>query len=251
MTLEQFFLAHPRAALGLSGGTDSAYLLYAGLRCGADVRPYYVKTEFQPQFELDDAVRLAGRCGVELTVLRLSVLEQPAIAENPAGRCYLCKLAIFGALTERARADGYPAVLDGTNASDSAADRPGMRALGELAVLSPLRACGLTKSDVRALSKEAGLFTWNKPSYACLATRVPAGMPITAELLRRVECAEDALFRLGFRDFRVRVCGGGAARLEVAASQADAARQMRRQILEAVRPYFDTLLPDAAERRSE
>ena len=210
MTLNEFFAAHPKCALGFSGGVDSAYLLYAGVRAGADLRPYYIKTAFQPRFEQDDALRLAGELGVEVTVLELDALADPRVAANPAERCYYCKQNLFRALKARAAADGYTVLLDGTNASDEAGDRPGMRALRELEVRSPLRECGLTKADIRRLSREAGLFTWDKPAYACLATRIPTGEAITGEILARVEGAEDALFRLGYTDFRVRVFHGAA-----------------------------------------
>ena len=169
MTLEQFFQENPRCALGFSGGVDSAYLLYAGVKAGADIRPYFIKTAFQPAFELADAQKLAAGLGVEVTVLELDALADPQVAANPADRCYYCKQNLFRTLKERAIADGYPVLLDGTNASDEAGDRPGMRALTELSVRSPLRECGLTKAEIRARSREAGLFTWDKPAYACLA----------------------------------------------------------------------------------
>lgn len=247
MQLRDFFREHPRAALGFSGGVDSSYLLYAAVRCGADVRPYFIKTAFQPQFELDDALRLAAQLGVEVAVLPLDILSEPAVTENPADRCYHCKARLFGALQKQALADGYSLLLDGTNASDDAGDRPGMRALRELSVRSPLRECGLTKAEIRRLSKEAGLFTWDKPAYACLATRIPSGTAIDGETLRRVEGAENALGALGFADFRVRVFHG-AARIQLREAQLPRAAAERESILNAVRPYFDTVLLDLAGR---
>ena len=151
MELKEFFRQCPRVALGFSGGVDSAYLLYAALEHGAQVKPYFVKTAFQPRFELEDARRLCAQLGVELTVLELDVLAVPCVAENPPDRCYHCKRALFGRLRRQALADGYTVLIDGTNASDDAGDRPGMRALGELSVRSPLRECGITKAQVRAL----------------------------------------------------------------------------------------------------
>lgn len=183
MTLLAFFKENPRAALGFSGGVDSSYLLYAGVQAGADIHPYYIKTAFQPQFELDDAERLCAQLGVPLTVLELDVLKNEAVTANPPDRCYHCKTALFGALSVQALADGYTLLLDGTNASDDAGDRPGMRALKELHVCSPLRECGLTKAEIRRLSREAGLFTWDKPAYACLAR---ASRPATPS--RRKSC---------------------------------------------------------------
>ncbi len=247
MDLQAFFEECPKVALGFSGGVDSAYLLYAATACKAQVKPYFVKTQFQPAFELEDAQRLCDQLGVELTVLELDVLTVPHVAENGPDRCYHCKRALFGRLREQALADGYTVLIDGTNASDDAGDRPGMRALGELSVRSPLRECGITKADVRRLSKEAGLFTWNKPAYACLATRVPTGETIREETLQKVEGAEDALFRLGFSDLRVRVFHG-AARLQLPGDQFAKAVGCRKELLTTLAPWFDTVLLDLKER---
>lgn len=247
MELREFFAAHPKAALAFSGGVDSAYLLYAALRCGAEVKPYFVKTAFQPEFELRDAARLAEELGAPLTVLTLDVLGCEAVAENPADRCYHCKGKIFDRICAAAKEDGYEVLLDGTNASDDASDRPGMRALRERGVLSPLRQAGLGKAEIRRRSREAGLFTWDKPAYACLATRVPTGERLTEELLRRVETAEEALFRLGFSDFRVRVFHG-AARVQVTAAQMETALGRREEIVAALRPLFGAVLLDMEAR---
>ena len=247
MTLEQFFQENPRCALGFSGGVDSAYLLYAGVKAGADIRPYFIKTAFQPAFELADAQKLAAGLGVEVAVLELDALADPKVAANPADRCYYCKQNLFRTLKDRAVADGYPVLLDGTNASDEAGDRPGMRALAELSVRSPLRECGLTKAEIRARSREAGLFTWDKPAYACLATRVPAGETITVDILARVEGAEDALFRLGYTDFRVRMFHG-AARLQLPRGQMERAVREAETIQAALKPYFTPILLDLEGR---
>lgn len=165
-------------ALAFSGGVDSSYLLYAALQNGADVHAYYVKSAFQPQFELEDAQKLAKQVGAKLTIMQANVLANETVVANPKNRCYYCKQVIFTGIGKQAAQDGYTTLLDGTNASDDAADRPGMKALQELSVLSPLRLCGLTKTEIRKRSKAAGLFTWDKPSYACLATRIPTGRPL-------------------------------------------------------------------------
>lgn len=210
MELTQFFTQHPKAAIAFSGGVDSAYLLYAAIRAGADVTAYCACTEFQPRFELEDAMALASSLGARLVFLRLSALEDETIVSNPENRCYFCKRRIFSAILKRAESDGYDLLLDGTNASDDLSQRPGSRALAELSVRSPLLEAGLTKAEIRRLSREAGLPTWDKPAYACLATRIPAGEPITREALARTERAESYLSSLGFRDFRVRTRGNGA-----------------------------------------
>ena len=247
MTLADYFHAHPRAALAFSGGVDSAYLLWAGRHWGCDLTAYYVRTAFQPEFEFRDARRLAEAVGVPMVVVEADILAVPLAAANGPDRCYHCKRALFTRLWEQARRDGHTLLLDGTNASDDAGDRPGMKALRELAVESPLRLCGLTKADVRAASKEAGLFTWDKPAYACLATRIPTGRTITGEDLERVEQAEDALFALGFTDFRVRLLAG-AARIQLPEDQWDKAAGQRKEILAALKPWFSAVTLDLETR---
>ena len=149
MTLAEFFRDHPKAALAFSGGVDSACLLYAARACGADVRPYCAVTPFQPAFERREAEDFCRTLGAELTVVPVPLLELEAVAANPADRCYYCKQGIFGRILEGAAADGFDVIMDGTNASDDAGDRPGMRALKEMQVLSPLWVCGLTKGRIR------------------------------------------------------------------------------------------------------
>lgn len=247
MKLKEFFEKYPRVALGFSGGVDSAYLLYAGKKYGADIRPYFIKTAFQPEFELRDAQRLTDELGIELTVVEYDILAETQVAQNPPNRCYYCKSALFGALKQQALKDGYEILLDGTNASDDALDRPGMRAIQEMKVLSPLRECGLAKDEIRKLSREAGLFTWKKPSYACLATRIPAGELISETLLTRIERSEEALAAIGFSDFRIRMFHG-TARIQLPEIQFEMAAQNRERILSALKPYFPAVLLDLETR---
>lgn len=209
-----FYKNNNKVALALSGGTDSAYLMYAAIQAGADVSAYYANSQFQPEFERDDARRLAEELGCRLVEIEVNVLSDDAIVYNQENRCYLCKRMMFEAIVKAASADGYDVIIDGTNASDIADDRPGMRAIRELGVLSPLRMCGITKSEVRELSKAAGLWTWDKPSYACLATRIKTGERITADALNLIDKNEEIIRNLGYKDFRIRV-NGNTARLEL------------------------------------
>lgn len=248
MKLDDFFREHNRIALALSGGVDSSYLLYKGLACGAEIKAYFVKSAFQPQFELDDALRTARELGADLKVLSLNILDEDKIKRNPPDRCYHCKKKIFSALAEEAQKDGFWEIMDGTNASDDAEDRPGMKALGEMKVLSPLRLCGITKEEVRAESQKAGLFTWDKPSYACLATRVPAGVPLEYELLERIEKSEKALSEMGYKDFRVRVFDG-AARIQLRPEQLVKAAMEADEINDALSGCFDGVFLDLAGRK--
>lgn len=247
MTLKAFFKANPKAALAFSGGTDSAYLLWAAKEAGAEVQPYFIRSAFQPRFELADAERLCTQLGLTLRVLDCDVLARPEITANPPERCYHCKRALFTRLLTAAAEEGYPLVIDGTNASDDAGDRPGMRALRELGVRSPLREAGLSKAEIRRLSAQAGLFTADKPSYACLATRIPSGTPIEKAMLEKVETAEALLAGRGYRNFRVRLRDWGAL-LQFDAGQLAQAREDIENIRGLLGAMFHELRIDPVPR---
>ena len=248
--LKRFFQENNKAALAFSGGVDSAYLLYAAKACGCDVRAYFADTAFQPRFEAETAKRVAEEIGVPLTVLTPDVLALKDVIKNDENRCYYCKRAVFGLITAAAAKDGYSLLLDGTNASDDEGDRPGMRATAELSVRSPLKACGLTKADVRRLSRAAGLSTWDKPAYACLATRIPTGTAIGEDTLKKVEAAETFLRGLGFSDLRVRTAGT-AAKLQLPVSQQEEAVRRGTEICDGLRKHFTEVLLDLQPRLSE
>ena len=248
MELKQFFETYPEAAIAFSGGVDSAYLLYAAMQYGRRIKAYYVKTAFQPQFELEDAFRLAKKLGANMQVLEVDILCDAAVTANPANRCYHCKKILFSRILKAAKADGFSVVLDGTNFSDEASDRPGMRAISELSVRSPLRECGLTKSKIRQLSKDAGLFTYDKPAYACLATRIPTGEEITAAKLQRTERAEAYLSQLGFRDFRVR-CQGDTAKIQIRETNLSLLIRHREVILKELKQYYTSIVLDLEVRK--
>ena len=248
MELKHFFEVYPEVAIAFSGGVDSAYLLYAAMQYGRRVKAYYVKTAFQPQFELEDAFRLAKKLGANMQVLEVDILCDAAVTANPADRCYHCKKILFSRILKAAKADGFSVVLDGTNFSDEASDRPGMRAISELSVRSPLRECGLTKSKIRQLSKDAGLFTYDKPAYACLATRIPTGEEITAAKLQRTERAEAYLSQLGFRDFRVR-CQGDTAKIQIRETNLSLLIQHREVILKELKQYYTSIVLDLEVRK--
>ena len=247
MKLRDFFEKNPRVALAFSGGVDSAYLLYAAKNCGAQIRAYYVKTPFQPEFEYEDACRLAKQLQVELVTIPMDILQDKAITENPEDRCYYCKKKIFTAIIQRAKNDGFPLVIDGTNASDDAKSRPGMKALQQLQVRSPLRELGLTKEEIRQRSREAGLFTHDKPAYACLATRIPTGTAITPERLARTEKSEEFLKTLGFFDFRIRMFAD-AARIQVRQQQLPLLLEKRQIILQELKKDYTAILLDMEVR---
>ena len=247
--LENFFEINRKVAIAFSGGVDSAYLLYAAVKAGADVKAYYVKSAFQPEFEFEDAKTLAGMINCDLHVIYADVLTDEKVASNPKNRCYYCKQHIMSAITEAAKADGYDFVCDGTNASDDADDRPGFRALGEFGVRSPLRECGLTKAEIRMASREAGLPTWNKPAYACLATRIRTDELITTEKLGITEKAEGIMYDMGFRDFRVRMRGDDAL-VQVTEGQHAEALAREEEIRTALAGLYNEIKIDESPRIS-
>lgn len=247
MTIQEFFVHNPRVALAFSGGVDSAYLLYAASTYGEDVTAYYVKSQFQPQFELDDALRLADELDAKIKVIDVSVIDNIDVRSNGPRRCYYCKRMIFQSIINQAEQDGYTVLIDGTNASDDVSDRPGMQALKELSVISPLRECGITKEEVRRLSSEAGLFTWDKPAYACLATRIPTGTEITEDALRITEKAETELAQLGFSDLRVRKIGD-TAKIQLPESQLPQLLDHREEIVRSLKKYYKNVTLDLEVR---
>ncbi len=246
--LEDFFKKYRKTAIAFSGGVDSSYLFYAAVKSGADVCAYYVKTELQPEFELRDAEKFAGQIKGKLKILRRSVLDNSEVVENTPLRCYHCKGVIMSLIIGQAEADGYEIIIDGSNASDMEYDRPGMKAATELGIMSPLRESGLTKQDIRRLSREAGLFTWDKPSYSCLATRIPTGTPITDELLSKIERSEGRLFELGFTDFRARLRDSNSALLQFPASQLEKAKKIWDTIKNKLSSEFDFIELDPKPR---
>ena len=163
-----------------------------------------------------DAAAFCRQEGVRHAFVDFDALAVPAVAANPPDRCYHCKKEIFGQIIEFARVNGCAVVAEGSNTDDDGDYRPGQRAIQELGIRSPLREAGLSKDDIRALSREMGLPTWNKPSFACLASRIPYGEPLTAEALGRVERAERWLRDAGpgLAQLRVR-SHGNLARIEV------------------------------------
>lgn len=247
MELKEFFKKNPKVALGFSGGVDSSYLLYAGKKYSADIKAYYIQTQFQPEFELKDALDIATQMGVDFEIVEYDSLQNEDVVANDENRCYYCKQKIFGKIVEKALEDGYTTIVDGTNASDDEAERPGMRVLKEMNVLSPIKLCNLSKEDVRRLSKKAGLQTWNKPSYSCLATRIKTGEELTAEKLKNIEAGEMALMKLGFEDFRLRL-SRGEAKLQVKAEQMLMVFDKKEEIKVALNNLFNHIVLDLEER---
>jgi uncharacterized protein len=203
--------------IAFSGGVDSTFLLKTAADVlGADkVLAVTARSATYPTSELEEARRTATAFGVPHEEIDSDELQIEQFAQNPPNRCYYCKKELFSKLLDVAQRKGYHAVADGTNADDAHDHRPGRKAAAELGIHSPLLEAGLTKDDIRTLSREIGLTTWDKGSFACLASRFPYGNSITEEKLRQVGQAEEVLREAGFRQFRVRH-HGTVARIEVA-----------------------------------
>lgn len=214
--LRQILAKTGRLVVAFSGGVDSVFLL----RVAREVLPQgnllalTARSPFFPGWETTQAAELAQSLNVPQVMMDIDLLAINAIAANPPDRCYFCKRTVMSAIIAEARSRGFEQVADGGNLDDLSDYRPGLRAVRELGVISPLKTAGLSKAEVRAFSAELGLPTWNKPAFACLASRFPYGQLLTLESLTRVEKAEDFLLGLGFREVRAR-CHGRMARLEV------------------------------------
>jgi uncharacterized protein len=235
--LEESLRALGGCLVAYSGGVDSTFLLAVARRTLGDrVAAATVRTLFLERGEVDDAHGRAIAIGARHEIIDLDLAAAPEVLANPPDRCYHCKRLVFTALRRRADELGLPVLLDATHADDRLERRPGVRALRELGVVSPLAAAGLGKADIRALSAALGIAGADRPSSPCLATRVPYGMPITQERLRRISGAEHVLRALGFAGIRVRDYGE-LARIELQPADLEraAAWQLRRGIVEPLR----------------
>ncbi len=221
--------------VAFSAGVDSTFLLYAARQAlGDHVIAATGLSETYPEEEIEEARELARELGVRHVMVRTEELTDPRYTMNSHQRCFFCKNELYGKLRELARAEGYAAIVDGTNADDLRDYRPGLRAAQQLGVLHPLAEVGLTKQEIRELSRIFGLRTWDKPAYACLSSRFPYGTQITVEKLRQVAAAERALRELGFRAFRVRH-HEQIARLELQPEDLPRAIELRQEIVTRLR----------------
>jgi len=229
----------PSLVVALSGGADSAYLAWAAHRAlGPRSLSVTALSASFPAYDREQVERLVREAGLHHEFMETRELENPLYTANRADRCYHCKDELFGVLDRLAAARGLAAVAYGINADDTGDFRPGHRAAGEHSVLSPLLDAGLTKVEIRSLSRRAGLPTWDRPASACLSSRIPYGSEVTPEKLAQIERGEAALRELGFQQFRVRH-HGELARIEIAqeemprAFEAGMAREIGRRVRSA------------------
>lgn len=216
LVLREFFRSRGSAAVAFSGGVDSTFLLkVAHEELGEKAVAVTVFSPLIPKKEAQDAENFCKNENIRHFVLELDPLKIPGFKDNPENRCYICKKEIFSKIRSLAFENGILTVCDGSNADDTGDYRPGMQAIRELGIKSPLLECGLTKNEIRILSKEMDLPCWNKPSAACLASRFVYGETITEKKLKMVENAECFLHEKGFLQLRVRIHGENLARIEI------------------------------------
>ena len=202
--LINYLKSFKNAAIAFSGGVDSTFLLQAARDAfGDNVLAMTVNSPYIPDWEIEEATALANKLQVRHIIVNAGIAE--SIRHNPKDRCYLCKTFIFNMLKEVAMSHGFDQVMDGTNAEDSEDDRPGMKALMELKIISPLKDTGFTKKEIRHYSRIKDLPTWEKPAYACLLTRLPYDSEMNIEDLKRIEKSEKFLIDMGIRAVRVRM----------------------------------------------
>ena len=225
--------------VAFSAGVDSTFLLNVAKNAlGEKIAAITANVSSFPRMEQDEASAYCKSLGIHHVTIELDQFAIEDFSSNPPNRCYLCKKCIFANFLKEAKALGMSCVIEGTNADDTHDYRPGMLAIAELGILSPLKAVGLTKDEIRALSKEMGLPTWNKPSMACLATRFEYGEEITTEKLAMVENAEQYLWDCGFSQVRVRV-HGNLARIEIPPSEFG--RMLNANLSERINNYLQEL----------
>jgi pyridinium-3,5-biscarboxylic acid mononucleotide sulfurtransferase len=217
---------HSPLLIAYSGGVDSTYLLAEAVELlGSEVLAVIADSPSLPRKALQSAIDIANSLNARLQILNTTELDQPEYASNPVNRCYFCKAELFRQMADLAESQRFTALAYGENADDALEFRPGAKAATEFKVLSPLRTAGLTKSEIRFLSRERNLPTADQPAQPCLSSRVHPGVWIDREVLSMVEQAEDTVRHHGFREFRVRYVrkGNGAptAKLQVAPGEID------------------------------
>jgi uncharacterized protein len=232
-TLERILRGHAPLVVAYSGGVDSACLLAVARRTlGGQVLGVIADSPSLPRQALAEALETAREFGAEVEVVQTQEFDDPRYLENPINRCYFCKSELFLRLDELAKQRGFAAIAYGENADDPAHLRPGSRAAAEFSILAPLRQAGLTKADVRELSRELGLPTADAPAQPCLSSRIPHGTPVTREALSLVEKGEELVRSLGFRVFRVRYVDGPSpmARVQIAPDEMDGLPALREAV---------------------
>ncbi len=234
--LESLLCAHVPLLVAYSGGVDSTCLLAVAHRTLGDrVLGVIADSPSLPRKALGSALDVARTLGVRVEVIATREFENDSYLGNPPNRCYFCKAELFARMNALAAERGFAAIAYGENADDPAHLRPGSQAAAEFAVLAPLKEAGLTKSDIRRLSRDYGLPTADVPAQPCLSSRIPHGTPVTREALALVERGEEAVRSLGFRVFRVRYLAPAGARVQVAPDEMPALAGVRDRLFDILK----------------
>ncbi len=237
--LQDILRKYKRLAVAFSGGVDSSFLIKVARDVlDQDVLGVTARSATFPEREYNEAVQFAKKWQIKHQTIVSEELDVDGFADNPKNRCFLCKSELFSKINDIAQAQGYGAVAEGSNADDLLDYRPGLQAVKEQGVVSPLREAQLTKQEIRDLSRMLGLSTWDKPAFACLSSRFPYGEQITREKLKAIDQAEQFLMDIGFRQVRVRH-HGTIARIELASSEIQRMTQV--EIREKVDSYLREL----------
>lgn len=234
--LKEYLRSLGRVAVAFSSGVDSTFLLKVTHDVLGDNAVAVTATSCSfPKREFDEAASFCAANGIKQITVVSNELDIPEFRKNPTNRCYLCKSALFKKIISLAKENGIEYVCEGSNVDDMGDYRPGMKAVAELGIKSPLRECGFSKEEIRALSKEMNLPTWDKPSFACLASRFVYGEEINEKKLSMVENAEQFLLDMGFKQFRVRIHGENLARIEVLPADLQALLFKREEVTKHLR----------------
>ncbi len=236
--LQDYLVGLKNAAVAYSGGVDSTFLLKAAHdTLGDNACAVTVCADIFPEREYEEAREFCKKENIKQYIVTFNPFDIPGFSDNPGNRCYICKKELLGSVCDTAAKMHIEHVLEGTNADDMSDYRPGFPAVEELGIKSPLKSVGFTKEDIRCLSEKLGLKTWDKPSFACLASRFAYGETITKKKLVMVDRAEKMLFDMGFKQFRVRIYGENIARIEVLGNEIPMIIENRESITRAFGNY--------------
>ncbi len=235
--LKEYLKGLKNAVVAYSSGVDSTFLLKTAYEVlGDNIIALTAKSPLIPQREINEAEEFCKKEGIKHIVVEFDISGAEHFKKNPVNRCYLCKKEIFTRFIQIAAENGAGQVIEGSNIDDTKDYRPGMQAIRELNIKSPLIEAELTKDEIRILSKKMGLKTFDKPSFACLASRIPYGDEITAEKLKTIELAEEFLLNSGFKQFRVRV-HGDIARIEILPFEFEKLLKIRNDVVTKFKEY--------------